>query len=362
VAVLSLLVMSCGGSQGSGGTGGTPGAGGAAGTGTGGTPGMGGARGSGGSSAAVCVPGASVSCACTTGATGAQVCNASGSGYGNCTCSGSGTGGTAGTGGGPSGAAGTIGAGGASAGGAGGRAGSSGAAGTTGSGGSAGAKGGAGGTAGTTGAGGQSIDAGTSTDGKVSSTGTGGSYAGRWVSVQIVDAIIAPGKTDGTAWDWDLTTVTIPASVWNALGTALAGGDPLGGTLAVLAGPELESAISTTNKPDAYGWAQATVFGVSGDAYWLADRSDAIPDNYTPIWPYGWHYTNVPIDSDVRILVNLSDKDLVNDDPIGAAEINSTDLMDALAVQQKFYVRVDDQTDGQLLFIGISVVQQTGLM
>jgi hypothetical protein len=64
----------------------------------------------------------------------------------------------------------------------------------------------------------------------------------------------------------------------------------------------------------------------------------------------------------VRILVELWDDDLVNDDPIGAAEINSTDLMDALVAQQKFYVRVDDQTEGQLLFLGISVVQQAGLM
>ena len=69
---------------------------------------------------------------------------------------------------------------------------------------------------------------------------------------------------------------------------------------------------------------------------------------------------NVPVDSDVRIAVTLWDLDLVNDDPIGSVEINSSDLKDALAAQQKFEVRVDDQTDGQLLFIGISVVQQQG--
>ena len=95
---------------------------------------------------------------------------------------------------------------------------------------------------------------------------------------------------------------------------------------AVLAGPDLNDAIISLDKPDPYGYAQATTFGVTGDAYWLADRADAIQDDYTPIWPYGWHYTNVPIDSDVRILVDLWDEDLENDDPIGAAEINSTDL------------------------------------
>jgi hypothetical protein len=226
-------------------------------------------------------------------------------------------------------------------------------------GGTTGAGGSTGGNAGNTG--GPNVDAGTSTDGNVSSSsdGGGGSYTGRWVSVQIVDAIIAPGKADGTAWDG---TVMIPDSVLNALGTALAGGDPAGGSLAVLAGPDLNSAIISLDKPDSYGWAQATVFGVTGDAYSLAQASEAVQDNYTPIWPDVWRYVNVPIDSDVRILVSLWDSDLVNDDPIGAPEINSTDLMNALTAQRKYEVRVDDQTDGQLLFIGISVVQQAGLM
>lgn len=153
----------------------------------------------------------------------------------------------------------------------------------------------------------------------------------------------------------------IPQDVLTTVGNALAGGDPVGVVLAALAGPALNSAIGTLDKPDAYGWAQATVFGAIGDSYWLAQPADAVPDNYTPIWPYGWHYQNVPIDSDLRIGVTLMDSDLVNDDPIGTAEINSTDIQDALTAQQKFYVRVDDQTDGQLLFIGISVVQQQGL-
>lgn len=324
VMVLSLFVASCGGSQGRGGSGGTSGG--------------------------VCIPGASASCTCTTGTMGAQVCNASGSGFDVCTCSGSGTGGTGGSAG-TTGAAGTSGAGGTT--GSGGRGGATGSAGgTTGSGGSDG------GSAGNTS--GANVDAGTSTDGNVSSASDGGgSYTGRWVSVQIIDAIIAPGKADGTAWDG---TVPIPDSVLNALGTALAGGDPLGGSLAVLAGPDLNNAISSFDKPDAYGSAQATVFGVTGGAYALAQPSEAVQDNYTPIWPDVWQYVNVPIDSDVRILVSLWDSDLVNDDPIGAAEINSTDLMGALALQRKYEVRVDDQTDGQLLFIGISVVQQAGPM
>jgi hypothetical protein len=207
-------------------------------------------------------------------------------------------------------------------------------------------RGGSGGAIGTGGIGGATVNCGSS------------SYNGRYVSVTFKDAIIGPGKADHTSWD---ETFTIPNNVLNALGTALAGGDPIGESLAVLAGPALNGAIDATAKPDAYGWVSGTAFGVAGDAYYLAQPSEAIQDNYTPVWPgTGFTFQNAPIDCDVRFDVTLVDSDLVNDDPIATVEINSIDLKNALAAQQKFYVRVDDQSAQQLLFLGITVVQQTG--
>ena len=279
-----------------------------------------------------------------------------------------------------------------------GSAGTTGAAGTTGSAGATGASGATGssgtlGTAGTTGAAGTTVTGGTSgnagtsgsagTGGSSSgaagrgggggATGTGGSglavnctgsnYNGRYVSVTFKDAIIGPGKVDHTSWDVGSAggALTIPSDVLSALGTALASGNPVGGAVAVLAGPALNAAIDASAKPDAYGWVSATAFGVVGDAFYVADAAEAIEDNYTPVWPgTGLTFQNAPIDCDVRFDVTVVDSDLVNDDPIGAAEINSNDLKDALSAQQKFHVRVDDQTFGQLLFIGISVVQQPG--
>ena len=145
---------------------------------------------------------------------------------------------------------------------------------------------------------------------------TSSGYNGRFASETFKDAIIAPGKADHTSWD---ETFTIPNSVLNSVGTALASSDPVGGTLAVLAGPTLNAAIDATAKPDAYGWVSATAFGVMGDAYYLAQPTAAIEDNYTPIWPgTGLTFQNVPIDCDVRFDVTLIDADLVNDDPIGA--------------------------------------------
>jgi hypothetical protein len=62
----------------------------------------------------------------------------------------------------------------------------------------------------------------------------------------------------------------------------------------------------------------------------------------------------VPVDSDVRIGITLWESDLVDDAPIDAVELNSQDLKDARAAQQVFDVRVDDQGQHQLLFVGVS--------
>lgn len=297
-----------------------------------------GGGGTGGTTSSACVPGASVACVCATAQMGAQICSTDGSGYGACVCSsGSNVAGTTGSAGAP-GTGGAIGTGGIiGSGGAGGKAGASGGevtGGVTGSGGHGGAL------------------------GSGSSTGMGGSnngYNGRWVTVTLTDAIIGPGKQDGTSWD---ETFTIPKQVLNDIGTALAGGDPVGGALAVLAGPTLNDAISTTAKPDPYGWVQATAFGMTGMSYYLADRDHYMADTYTPVWPVPFQYSDVPIDSDVRIRVFIVDEDLVDDDSLPPAEINSNDLKAALSAQKKFYVRVNDQTAGDVLFLGISVVQQ----
>src|SRR5579863_8183436 len=262
--------------------------------------GGGGGGGAGGRSGDVCAPGASVGCTCTNGKPGAQICTATGAGYGACTCTSvSGSGGTTGSAGttdvgGSTGRGGTVGT-----------AGAFGTAGTTGASGSTGTGGGSGGTP--------------------VNCGSSSSYNGRYVSVTFKDAIIGPGKVDHTSWDVGSAggTFTIPADVLNALGTALAGGDPVGGSLAVLAGPALNAAIDATAKPDAYGTVSGTAFGVMTDVFDLAQSSEAIKDNYTPVWPRnGFTFQNAPIDCDVRFDVTLIDLDLINDDPIGAPEIN----------------------------------------
>ncbi len=306
-----------------------------------------------GGSASVCAPGASVACTCTNAAQGAQVCNADGSGYGACTCGGTGSAGTTGAAG-ASASAGTTGNGGNVASG-----GATATAGTTGAGGSLGAAGasgaaGTGGRAGNAGGTTGSGAAGRGGGGGVMSTGgSGGAYTGRLVSVVIIDSIVAPGMDDGTNWDG---LGDVDPAITQAVAVALVGPNPAAKVLAILG----DAALTNIDKPDPFGDAYVTAFGIPNAPGDLARVDFPVPNTFNPIWHAGWFFPNIPIDSDARVTIGLWDADLLDHDPIDAVQINSQDLKDALAAQQTFPVRVDDQGKHQLLFVGISVAQQQG--
>ena len=260
--------------------------------------------------------------------------------YGECACT---AGGAAGAGG-PTGSGAEIGTGGIR-----GPGGSSGLSGSSGAGGSGTTGGGGQGVAGSIGGAIHGSDGGA----PLADGGTGG-YSGRLVTVQIVDAIIAPAAdANGTPWDGP---GTVDQNIIADVSKALVGANPAAAVLAVLATP----ALAVFDSPDPYGTVQASAFGVTGPLYsGLATSASPVPNTYNPIWPHGgFQYTSVPIDSDVRITVSVWDSDLVFDDAIGVAVINSDDLKAALAARHKYNVQVNDQTNNLLLFIGIEVVEQ----
>jgi len=176
------------------------------------------------------------------------------------------------------------------------------------------------------------------------------SYIGRLATVQVTEAIIGPGKSGGTQWDG---VGQVSPILLSSLDRALVGPDPVGDVLTALSRHS-----ASLGKPDPYGTVQLTAFGIVTDRVPLATVEDAIPDTFVPSWPYRWRYTNVPIDSDVRITVDLLDRDLMSDDAIGVAEIVPSDLVQALRSRGTFQVQVDGQTEGQLLFVGIDAAEQ----
>jgi hypothetical protein len=285
--------------------------------------------GGGGGMSSVCVTGSSIACACTNGGTGAQTCSANGSGYGMCVCAnGSSMGGSVGTGG---------------------------------SGGAGGAASGSGGLTGTGGhdqnadAGMQAKEAATS-DGSVTTAPPTG-YTGRFATVIIEDALIGPGKVDGSSWDPGSNT--IPPGVFDDLNRALAEANPFAAALAVIGEPLLTNALDSFQKPDCYGTMRLDALGQVGTEYWLVTRDLATQDSYTPSFPGPVGFTGVPIDTDVRLTLHLWDADALDaDDEVGVAVINGPDMRAALDLQQKAQVAVWDQTNQQILFFGITVEQQ----
>jgi len=174
------------------------------------------------------------------------------------------------------------------------------------------------------------------------------------VSVTVLDAVIAPGEPDHSPWDGP---GTIPDSVWSAVTSAMDLPEPFEPVVAALG----ESALNQFDKPDPYGTAVllSPTSPANGMTETLATTSDNQEDTYVPDWPTPASWSGVVLDNNLRIRVTLTDEDLLDDDPIGVVELNAADVQNALAANQVFHAKVDDQANGSILLIGISV-QQTG--
>jgi hypothetical protein len=174
---------------------------------------------------------------------------------------------------------------------------------------------------------------------------------GMTVTVELQSAVIAPGKLSREPWDADGTQ--IPTQTWSQLATALAGANPYVSVSALLINPVLAG----TKAPDPYGTARLDVGQSIGTTLALGDRATNMEDTYTPTFSRPALWVKVPIDQNVRIKVDLNDEDLINDDAIGVAEVNSAQLKEALAAGKVYHVPVADQTNQQILFLGLSVRQ-----
>ena len=168
------------------------------------------------------------------------------------------------------------------------------------------------------------------------------------VNIKIIDAIIAPGKADGTAWDG---FGDVPAEV-----TAQVAALVSAGSVDKLIDYLVSGAVESLEKPDPLGTAWLDKGEGFGSAVELADEANNVEDTFTPTWPGGGAgWSGVPFADQVKIQVQLVDEDLVNNDSIGTAMINYDQLMEAWAAEEKYWVNVAGQTNKQALFIGILV-------
>jgi len=204
------------------------------------------------------------------------------------------------------------------------------------------------GTAGTTisGIGGGGISGG---GGQPGGGGTGTQLA----TIEIVQCLIGPGKSDGTQWDYD---GQIPETVTSGLATVL--GQPgVGPIINFLA----STAVSALSKPDPYGWAEIAANGTGFDPsnrIVLADTSTNMEDTFQPLWLNVRGWRSVPLTSSTMVRVTLLDEDLVDDDAIGIATVPGAQLQAALAAGGTYWVRVEQMTQNQLLAIGVQVTAE----
>jgi hypothetical protein len=169
------------------------------------------------------------------------------------------------------------------------------------------------------------------------------------VTVQVVQALIGI-KSNNKPWDG---TGTISPDVIRSVETKLVSS----GNWAAIAGAvsvELATiANSGFDSPDPFGTLQ--VYTPSGS---FEAKIPYIPDTLSPNWT-DLTINHVPLnDPGVRLRVTLIDRDAINNDPIGSAEINSADIAAAYAEARVYPVPVYLQGNRQLLFVGISVLPE----
>lgn len=164
-------------------------------------------------------------------------------------------------------------------------------------------------------------------------------------TVSVVGALVAPGKEDGTQWDGMGSKVD--AQLARGVVEALAESNPYTAVLGIMAGP----AANALEKPDVGGSAQLYLNGQPmGDAILLEKNQDA----FTPQWSNaGW--TNVDIHR-ASLRIELIERDIANDDPMGIIVIDAKHLEAAVDAGGVTPIPVSDQTNGQVLFLNISVM------
>ncbi|MDC3959589.1 hypothetical protein KEG38_37390 [Polyangium jinanense] len=173
------------------------------------------------------------------------------------------------------------------------------------------------------------------------------SYAGSMPAsgrVMLHGVTVAPCKLGGEIWDG---VGQIEPSQIDLLGNLLRGRVPYVEIAKALAAPANEA----LDKPDVKG--RAKIVGPMESA---PVRLTGQSDSFTPQFQGPPTFENVPFDGSARLAVELLDDDMVDDDPIGSFQLGPDEMLEAFRAGNVHQVRVDSQTNGQVLFAAISVL------
>jgi hypothetical protein len=174
-------------------------------------------------------------------------------------------------------------------------------------------------------------------------------------TVVLHDALIAPTKTDGTAWDWPSPAAA--PQLRAALSAALAIGDVNAGYGTVL-GIFAQPATEALAKPDVFGY--ASMFRGAGFAGQEPEGRvlPVIQDSFTPTWGDLAIWNHVPLTQYAHLDLHLEDKDLRNDDPVGDVSLTARDFVQALQRGGNVHLPVATQGEGRILYVGLFVAPE----
>ena len=171
------------------------------------------------------------------------------------------------------------------------------------------------------------------------------------VHIQLVDVVVSPSRADGAQWDGAMPAAPFGREVFRDVAFSSAPGTPWVHTWAGA------SPGGGRERPDPHGWADLAISGA-----WVAESArrwpsegetflvDTLAARFDPL-----EWRDVPFDAGTRLRVTVLDRDFPSDEMMGVAEIPFAALVRALEVGGVLQVPVGDQTDGQVMSVGVSV-------
>ncbi len=170
------------------------------------------------------------------------------------------------------------------------------------------------------------------------------------VNLEILGVLVGPAKASGEAWDGG---GFISQATLNAVFEAMIGDSPYSDVLSVMT----SAGIAALAMPDPMGVAEIDVGNGFETPTSLAVAANNTENTFAPTWPAppppGW--IQAPVSPQLRVRITLEDEDVVFHDAIGTAVLTYDHILATWNKGGAAHIAVDDQTDGQLLFVTLAV-------
>lgn len=165
------------------------------------------------------------------------------------------------------------------------------------------------------------------------------------VRIQIENAVIAPSDSGGQEWD---DVGVVPESVTKGVLGLLRVPGPVASVASKVIDWLQNEVGDAVSRPDPKGMAEI-VSGGTFPPLVLEENSN----EFIPTWGVSWK--KVPLNSNLKVRIQLHDVDVLDDDNMGIASITYNDIIAALEIGKLHYVPTHKQTQNVILFVGISV-------